>query len=290
MAHFEQISLSRIANEARGTEAEELSPDDYEDLDPILLEENDRGGFIIVDGFHRTSGLAQWAEANSVNTKDISIEVVVTDDDDDEDLVAIAADGFAACNEEAVGVLIRSAQKKKTAPRRRLIENAGALRTARRTRETFMDRAPTKEVQVKWEWPRNLQWVGHCEAVMYASDKWKRPGTFEDYKHVAEAPQKVFCTPGFIRDYHSGRPLDLPFKEERLPKDMPEAFAELANIFGVQLTTLDDEVLQVNIARAKLGSAKHRKLGTFLFVYSASGVHLLITGDKLNVEKDGITG
>lgn len=174
--------------------------------------------------------------------------------------------------------------------RRRLIENAAALKTARRTRETFMDRPPSKETRVKWEWPRNLQWVGHCEAVMYASDKWKRPGTFEDYKHVAEGPQKVFCTPGFIRDYHSSKPLDLPFKEKRLPRDMPEAFAELANIFGVQLTTLDDEVLQVNIARAKLGSAKHRSLGTFLFVYDGTGVHMLITGDKLNVEKDGITG
>lgn len=174
--------------------------------------------------------------------------------------------------------------------RRRLIENARDLKAARRTRETFMDRPVSKESRVKWEWPKRLHLVGYCEAVMYASDKWKRPGNFEDYKHVAEAEQKIYAAPGFIRDYHTLKPLVLEYEEEDLPDDMPEAFAELANIFGVQMKTFEGELFQVNIGRAKLGAASQRRLGNFLIVYTGSGVHMLITGKDLSVERDGITG
>lgn len=174
--------------------------------------------------------------------------------------------------------------------RRRLIENASALKSARRHRETFMDRPATKAARAAWDWPKKMDWVGYCEAVMYESDKWKSVGTFEDYKHVSEAEQFVLCSPGFIRDYHSRNPLELEHEPFTLPKDLPDAFAELANIFGVQIKTLDDQYLQIDIARAKLGAATDPELGTFLFVYTKAAVHMVITGEQLRVEKDGITG
>lgn len=173
---------------------------------------------------------------------------------------------------------------------RRLIRNADDLTSARRHRETFVDKPATKKRRTRWEWPKEMEWIGYCEAVMYASDKWKRAGNYEDYKHVAEGEQYVLVSPGFVRDYNSPRtPLDLDSEPFTLPK-MPEAFAELAEIFGVQVRTFDDEYLQIDIARAKLGGASNKELGTFLFVYTGAGVHMLIAGPKLKIEKDGITG
>lgn len=175
--------------------------------------------------------------------------------------------------------------------KRTLLNNSSAMQSARRTRETFMDRVATKQTQMKWEWPKRIEWVGYCEAVMYASDKWHDPGDFEDYKHVAEAEQKLYAVKGFIRDFHTQKPMKLGAQPKRLPGPMPEAFAELANIFGVNMRTFDGEYLQVDVARAKLGAAQHPKLGTFLFVYTAAGgVHMIITGKELRVERDGIAG
>ena len=174
---------------------------------------------------------------------------------------------------------------------RRLVQNASDLRAARRHRETFVDRKATRAIRVPWHWPKKMELVGMCDAVMYTSDKWKTIGTYEDYKHVAEAEQYVLSVPGFIRDYHNPKKkLELPTEEFTLPKKMPEAFAELADIFGVQICSLDDEHLQIDIARAKLGGASNAELGTFLFVYTSDGVHMIITGDELRIEKDGITG
>lgn len=175
--------------------------------------------------------------------------------------------------------------------RRVMVENSSSLQSARRHRETFMDRVATKQAQMRWEWPKQIEWVGYCEAVMYASDKWHDPGDFEDYKHVAEAEQKLYAVKGFIRDYHSGKPMALDAQPKRLPPNMPEAFAELANVFGVHMRTFEGDFYEIDIARAKLGAANHPTLGTFLFVYTVSGgVHMLITGKELRVERDGITG
>lgn len=174
---------------------------------------------------------------------------------------------------------------------RRLIRNASDLKAAKRHRETFVDREATRAARVRWHWPKRMDLVGTCDAVMYASDKWKDIGNFEDYKHVSEADQYVLCRPGFVRDYHNPRKkLELPASPFELPEQMPEAFAELADIFGVQICTLDEQHLQVDIARAKLGGASNGDLGTFLFVYTAEGVHMIITGEELRIEKDGITG
>jgi hypothetical protein len=84
---------------------------------------------------------------------------------------------------------------------------------------------------------------------------------------------------------------------------MPDAFAELAPILGIQARLFDsvgpdgepelsEDRYQINIAKAMLGAAKHPRSGeTFLFVYTEKeGPLCVITGDILDVEKDGIVG
>lgn len=173
---------------------------------------------------------------------------------------------------------------------RRMVRNADDIRVAKKHRETFMDREAKRQRRVPWEWPKSMQWIGSNEAVMYASDKWHKAGDYEEYKHVSEGEQYLLAAPGFVRDYRSGKAIPLDHETFRMPSDMPKAFADLAEIFGIQMKTLDERYLQIDIKRAKLGGATHPDLGTFLFVYTGAGVHLLICGDKLNIEKDGITG
>lgn len=174
---------------------------------------------------------------------------------------------------------------------RRMIRNRGEIQAARNMRETFVDRPPSKRQKMPWDWPQSMLYVGGCESIMYVSDKWKRQrGDTEDYKHVAEATQYVLVPPNFLRDYHSSKPFDVPSEEFLMPKQMPTAFAELAEIYGIQIEFLDGNIHEVQIARAKLGGAKNRDFGTFLFVYNNEGVHVVICGEQLAVEKDGITG
>lgn len=187
--------------------------------------------------------------------------------------------------------------------RRRYTLNASELEHARNIRRTFMDREPEHEKQVPWEWPQKMQHIGQCEAVMYSSDKWKPKGQREEYKHVAEGKQELLVAPGFVRQYdRPGEELAVvgPFVE--LADPMPSHFAVLANVLGVQaqLFVGDDEALdlggedslyQIDIAGATLGAAKHPNTGeTFLVIYTPSGVHCIVTGDVLAIEKDGIVG
>jgi hypothetical protein len=151
--------------------------------------------------------------------------------------------------------------------------------------------------------------VGQSEAVQYTSDKWKKRGDYQDYKHVAEGPQHLYVKPGFLEDYGSrGKKLDLPGELVEIPTRMPEAIAELAPILGVQFQSyrpapedLDDdedyeyelsgEYYNVCIARAYVGAACLPDTGeTFLIIYTRSDVCAIITGDSLNVEQDGIVG
>lgn len=173
-------------------------------------------------------------------------------------------------------------------------------------REKFIDAPATHEETMRWSWPKRMQEVGSWSpgegAVMYASNKWQRnPRNVIDYKHVAEGRQRLLVIPGFIRNYH--RPgskvrVDGPMCDLNGP--MPEAFAVLAPILGIQASLYsnepddeeDDSVYQIEIAKAMLGAAKHPKSGqTFLFVYTeADGPLCVLTGDILDVEKDGIVG
>jgi hypothetical protein len=186
---------------------------------------------------------------------------------------------------------------------RRYERNNSALAAAREIRRKFHDQDPEHETPVPWDWPAELQEIGTCEAVMYASAKWQQnPRKIIDYKHVAEGPQRILVRPGFVHDHRGNKALKVvgPYHELN---DMPEAFAVLDKILGVQVRLYegsdenpmtpngDHGYYQIDIPGAYLGAAQHPETGeTFLIVYTNDGVHCVIVGPKLGVEKDGIVG
>src|SRR5882724_6997093 len=177
---------------------------------------------------------------------------------------------------------------------RRMLVNKSDFESAKRIRETFVDRKVDKEIPIHWSWPKKLYGVGQSEAVQYTSDKWKKRGDYQDYKHVAEGPQKLFVKDGFLVDYSSRRKLDFPCEVVTLPKKMPTVIAELAPILGLQFQPYENDDLRlsgkfygVDIARAYIGAAVHPDThDTFLIVYTRRELCAIITGDILNVEKD----
>jgi hypothetical protein len=171
---------------------------------------------------------------------------------------------------------------------RRMIENRRDFDQAKRLREVFTDRPMKKAIDLGWSWPRSMEEVGVCTAVMYKSDKWRKIGDFEDYKHIHESrveSHKLLVSKNFDLGLET-------FVEEYALGRMPDAVAELADILGLQFRLYDsdgnlgEQDYQVNIVRAKLGAARHLNGETILLVYTRSALCCLITG--FAVEKDGI--
>jgi len=183
------------------------------------------------------------------------------------------------------------------------------LAVAQKIRETFVDRKAERRQEVPWKWPRSMREVGRCEAVMYSSDKWQKGrgrNWLEDYKHIAEGMQWVLVRPGFLQDGKTRKALDVVGPEIDL-HPMPSSFAVLADVLGVQMqfympdgagdeyylpnASEDTGLYEVAIGHAKLGAGQFPDTGeTFLIVYTPAGVEMLIVGEKLAVEKDGIVG
>lgn len=197
---------------------------------------------------------------------------------------------------------------------------------ARSIRETFTAKKEMREREYEFVWPARMQCVGHSLAVAYESDKWQDDKKMVLYKHLAEdpkdAPNFAYCTPGFLRDF--GDP------EEPWPtigpmvslKDvpMPRHFAILARFKELNLRLYtrgtdkrpqfgkeeDDGVVKVTVKHAMLGASKilwsqvsDQEDQLFLFVFSPkedrdggvkAGVHVIITGDELDVHPEGIVG
>jgi hypothetical protein len=179
--------------------------------------------------------------------------------------------------------------------------------------QKFHARPVREEHDFDFDWPDALQHVGDSLAVAYASDKWKNKGDFELYKHLAESPNRAYVKKGLLRDWDSEKPVRTigPMVSfERVP--MPKQFAilgyfEEANFrlhtsgtarqpyFGEHE---DDGCVAVAIGDAWLGASKirwsevsDRDDQPFLFVYTKSeGPLILVTGEDLDVEKDGIVG
>jgi hypothetical protein len=171
---------------------------------------------------------------------------------------------------------------------RRMIENRRGFSAAKKLREVFTDRPSKKVVDLGWSWPKAMDEVGVCTAIMYSSDKWKYVGDFEDYKHITETSEES-------HKLLVGKDFDLgtdTFCESYDLDSMPEAIAELANILGLQFRLCDkdgklgEQDYQVNIVRAKLGAAQHPNGETVLLVYTPKVLCCVITG--FEVEKDGI--
>lgn len=183
-----------------------------------------------------------------------------------------------------------------------IVETNPDARAAAEIREAFYDKPVDSAFDFEWKWPKTLLEVGRSEAVQYTSDKWKKRGDYEDYKHVAEGPQRLYVKPGFLRDFsNSKHELSLDCEEVTLPARMPTAVAELAPILGIQFTPYkwrgnrlvvsDEDPFHVMIQRAYIGAAKLPGTNeTFLVIYTRSELCAIITGDILGVEKDGIVG
>jgi len=181
--------------------------------------------------------------------------------------------------------------------RRRVVDTS---ETAEDVYETFMDRGHERHTEMPFNWPTQLQEVGIGLAQMYRSNKWKRKRTdWEDYKHVAEGEQVVMVEPGFIRD-QAGKRVKTHGPMVKLQSPMPSHFAQLAPFLGIQLQLYgtdgkvhgDEDIYQVDVAHAYWGGARFPDNDeAFLFVFTKrEGVHMLVTGAKLDIEKDGIVG
>lgn len=178
-----------------------------------------------------------------------------------------------------------------------LSRNLADERHARKLRENFRDEPATEILDLGWTWPKTMRQVGVCESVMYVSDKWHDKGDFEDYKHVAESSQQLYARPGKLVDLGSSKK-----RKESGPtveiSGMPDTIAILAKFLGVQCRFFDakgkltPDYYQIDIKQAELGGGRHRDTGEiFLVVYTrADGPLLIVTGNALGIEKDGIVG
>lgn len=169
--------------------------------------------------------------------------------------------------------------------------------------EVFHARGAKRRTKFGFGWPKRVQAVGEAKAQLYRSNKWKsNPRHFEDYKHVAEAPQTCYVVPGFLRDESGKHPLKVTGDYFDLSEEeMPKHFTVLASLIGVQIRLYDSDgrlprgdqgLYEVTVPRGMLGAAKFPgSEEAFLIVYTKlGGIHMLITGKELDIERDGITG
>lgn len=168
--------------------------------------------------------------------------------------------------------------------------------------EDFHAKPSKRRVKFNFNWPTRVQEIGRAKAQLYRSNKWKmNPREFEDYKHIAEASQYCYAVPGFLRDASGKEDLPVYGSMIQLEDQMPEHFTILAPLIGIQLHLYDKNgrlprgdrgLYEVSVARGMLGGARFPgSEEAFLLVYTKQGgVHMLITGTELDVEKDGIVG
>jgi len=192
-----------------------------------------------------------------------------------------------------------------------------SLQEATRIRRTFTKKEPRQLREQTWTWPDRLRHVGESMAVAYASDKWKRDGDFELYKHLAESRNDAWIAPSFelVSLSDPGKPWPVYGPEKDLTRvQMPEHFALLGHFEALNLRLHDASfepngrgvaredrgVVQVTIRHAMLGGGvmvtAEGDRRPFLVVYSEATpssdgeLHLLVVGDKLDIEADGIVG
>ena len=189
-------------------------------------------------------------------------------------------------------------------PRLRVVDTR---KEAEKLFKTFHARNPTREVKVRWTWPRKMREAGVGQAELYESNKWKLDlKEFEDYKHVAEGPRLTYVRPNWLREFaNPNKRIPIVGEEVTFKSRMPQHFAILGPLIGIQLRLFEKgedgeiflpkgkgEVWEVRLRRGMLGGARHPETEEpFLFVYTRSGgIGMIITGDELEIGKDGIEG
>lgn len=168
--------------------------------------------------------------------------------------------------------------------------------------ETFHDRPFKKRVKFNFGWPSRFEEIGSAHAQMYRSNKWKKKSTdFEDYKHIAEGPQRCFAIPGFLREAKSNKAIKTYGEEFEFPEPMPTHITILGKLIGVQVRLFDESgklprgdknLFEVTVPFGMLAGARFPDNDeAFLVVYTQNeGVCMLIVGKELDIEKDGIVG
>jgi len=184
------------------------------------------------------------------------------------------------------------------------------LEFAKNTRRTFTKKEPTEMREYGFSWPTRFQHVGDSLAVAYASDKWKKDGDFELYKHLAESPNRAYCVPRFLSPYGGSGEYPVyggavSLEGVTMPKHIAIlGYFEEADLRlhvgedddGPFLGEGDEGVVRVLIKHALLAGGLMNGDTPFLVVYSEprgsdkGGVHMIITGDELDIEADGIVG
>ncbi len=186
---------------------------------------------------------------------------------------------------------------------------AGQL--AKNMRETFMDAGlEYGPYDTGLSWPTQFAPIGKGLSFAYTSHKWEKQGKFNDYKHVAEAPQTVYAAPVLLRQIPRSLSGD-PFVLERPDFVLPLETAELSQLLylememfarpgrlagneGLRRITIPGAVLYGGYARRPDAPATSRSKGDYKpFLFAAKkgeGVILLVTGRELSVTRDGIVG
>lgn len=193
-------------------------------------------------------------------------------------------------------------------------------------RETFTDRPVEYEEECPFSWPATMRHVGDSLGVAYSSDKWQAKDARgrrdrEDYLHIAESTNRLFVAAGheIARGGRARTPgPEVSFTDVPMPRHFAilGLFKELRARLHIGGPDHDpilggdgDGLYRLQVRHGMLGASKflwsqtsqaeraragHRRRyrdQPFLFVYTRSaGVLMIIVGDELNVEKDGIVG
>jgi hypothetical protein len=166
------------------------------------------------------------------------------------------------------------------------------LDLARRDREVFHDSRNPKQVRlVGVQWPRRLVEIGEGWGILYRSDKWN---TVDNYKHLHESDWRMFVSPTFKLSFDDGQ--DLRQNPDLAPVydvegEMPRHVAYLGKCMGAQGILNDGRMVHIEIPGAHWAAARvpGDEGHAVIFAYS-DAIHLVIVGEQLGIERDGIVG
>lgn len=161
---------------------------------------------------------------------------------------------------------------------------------AMRRYETFHAKQPIRITELVHDLPTRWVCIGDGLAVMYRTDKWKKDGTDEDYKHLHDAgDNRPYPVRGGVRFYEPAT----GGRGERLPA--PKAVTLLGYCLGAFVRKdSDGHEYETNPRGCYLFAAPD---GHTLYLYSpdkqpdgSGGFLAALHGGKLRVLKDGIDG
>jgi hypothetical protein len=171
------------------------------------------------------------------------------------------------------------------------------LDAAMRRYKTFHDKPPIRIAELAHDLPTKWTEVGDALACMYRTDKWKKFGDDEDYKHLHDkGDNHPYARLKGVRLYHPSR------SGRSLPVARPQAMTLLGYCLGV-FVHKDDEA---DPEDDNAGIYESNPRGSYLFcspsgdmlaIYSPheqsngkSGFLAALVGGNLRVLKDGIDG